>query len=97
MQPIEVNHIWKYRKGARMGQKRLAHLLNHANHSQVSSWERGASVPTVQNLFKLAHILQIPAETLYADLYRRCAKEVDKREESLPHKKSKIEHTPLFA
>ena len=54
-------------------------------------------MPTVQNLFKLAHILQVPAETLYTDLYRRCAKEVDEREKSLPHERSKVEETPLFA
>jgi len=77
MKTVEVNSLWKYRKMAGMGQKRLAHLLNHADNSQYSKWERGEKKPSIANALKLAHIFKVPVEVLYADLYQSCMEEVD--------------------
>lgn len=96
MKPVEVNYIWKYRKKAKMGQKRVAHLLNHSDHTQISKWESGEKVPTMKSLFKLAHILQVRPEALYMNLYLSCAKEVDERQKTLPHGSEKVEHDPLL-
>ncbi len=93
MKSVEVNSIWKYRKRAGMGQKRVAHLLNHPDNSLFSKWERGEVVPNLRNLFKLACIFRVPVETLYPDVYRECGDEVDEREKSLLQGRPKVEHS----
>ena len=66
-----------------MGQKRLAHLLNHADNSQYSKWERGEKKPSILNALKLAYIFKVPIEVLYADLYQSCMEEVDEKAKEL--------------
>ena len=66
-----------------MGQKRLAHLLNHADNSQYSKWERGEKKPSLPNALKLAHIFKVPIEVLYADLYQSCVEEVNDQAKAL--------------
>ena len=66
-----------------MGQKRLAHLLNHADNSQYSKWERGDKKPSLSNALKLAHIFKVPIEVLYADLYQSCVEEVNDQAKAL--------------
>jgi len=97
MKTAELNYIWKYRNKAKMGQKRVAHLLNHADHTQISKWETGEKVPTVKSLFKLAHIFQVSPEELFKNLYSSCEKEVNERLKTLPHRSEKVEQENLFA
>lgn len=66
-----------------MGQKRMAHLLNHTDNSQYSKWERGKKQPSITNALKLAYILNVPVEVLYADVYQAGIKEVDERAKAL--------------
>ena len=61
----------------------MAHLLNHADNSQYSKWERGEKKPSLSNALKLAHIFKVPVEVLYADLYQSCMEEVDEQAKAL--------------
>lgn len=62
------NRIRHYRIQAGLSQAHLARLVGKSR-SMISSWERGRSLPTVPNLFKLAKALATLGESLYAGLY----------------------------
>lgn len=83
MEISPINHIWKYRKRKRLGQKRIAYLLGHACSTQFSKWESGKILPNLENAFKLAYILDVPVESLFGDLYSDLRKDVEKKERAL--------------
>ena len=83
MKISSINHIWKYRKRKRLGQKRIAYLLGHACSTQFSKWERGKILPNLENALKLAYILDVPVESIYGDLFRDIRKDVEKKDKAL--------------
>lgn len=84
MENSEINYIWKHRKRLHLGQRRMAYLLGHSDHKQICKWEKGDVVPNLQNALRLSYILQIPVESLFMELYRDMAEEVEERQKSLP-------------
>ncbi len=97
MEEPQINHIWKYRKIARLGQKQVAHLLGCTDHTQFSKWERGEKLPNLQNALKLSNILQTPVESLFGDLYRNLSEEVEERRKSLPKEVKRSSHGYQFS
>ncbi|MEQ9617726.1 MAG: helix-turn-helix transcriptional regulator [Deltaproteobacteria bacterium] len=83
MEISSINHIWKYRKRKRLGQKRIAYLLGHTCPTQFSKWESGKILPNLENALKLAYILDAPVESLFGDLFSDLRKDVDKKELAL--------------
>jgi len=83
MEISSLNHIWKYRKRKRLGQKRIAYLLGHTCSTQFSKWERGKILPNLENALKLAYILDVPVESLFRDLYSDLRKDVEKKDRAL--------------
>ncbi len=61
----------------------MAYLLGHSDHKQFCKWEKGDVVPSLQNALRLSYILQIPVESLFAELYRDLAEEVQERQKPL--------------
>ena len=66
-----------------MLQVEVAQLLGHLNSDRISDWEKGYGMPSVQNLFKLATVLEVPAENIYKDVRIEAAKEVEEKRASL--------------
>jgi hypothetical protein len=54
-----TNRLWRYRKERQLSQ-RHARLLGHRTTAQVSRWESGAKIPTLDNALLLAHIVEAP-------------------------------------
>lgn len=68
LRPKFPNHIREYRLRAGLTQKSLGELVGKGR-SIISAWERGRSLPTLPNVFRLARALATLAESLYAALY----------------------------
>jgi transcriptional regulator with XRE-family HTH domain len=70
------NRIWKYRKILNLSQRQVSFLLAHHGTSQISKWEKGVKVPSLQNALRLSHILKISVEDLFAGLNCKLQKEI---------------------
>lgn len=66
--PRYPNRIREYRVKVGRSQQALAHDVGRSV-SMVSRWERGKTLPTVPNLFRLAKALNTFAEALYPTFY----------------------------
>jgi transcriptional regulator with XRE-family HTH domain len=62
-----TNRLWRYRKERQLSQRRVARLLGHRTGAQISRWESGEKIPTLDNALMLAHVLEGPVESLFAD------------------------------
>jgi transcriptional regulator with XRE-family HTH domain len=62
------NSIREYRLRAGITQAKLGETIGKGR-SLVSAWERGHSLPTLPNAFRLARALNTLAEALYAGFY----------------------------
>ena len=74
-----TNRIWRYRKERHLSQNHVAYLMGHKKASQVSVWESGEDLPTLENALMLGHILDASVEQLYPDLMAEAKQEVDER------------------
>ena len=92
MKENSINHIWKHRKRAKLGQKNIAYLLGHSGGTEFSKWEAGKRLPNLQNALKLSYIFQTPVESLFSDLYRDLGEEVEERRKSLPKEVKRSNH-----
>lgn len=70
MKSLEINikqniaeNIALYRKKNKMSQKSLAEQLN-SKVTTISTWERGASTPDIEVLFKIGKIFHVSISTL---------------------------------
>jgi transcriptional regulator with XRE-family HTH domain len=63
------NRIREYRIRAGMSQDSLAAQIGRSR-SVISLWERGHTLPSVVDLFKLARALATLTESLYIGLYQ---------------------------
>ncbi len=79
-----INRIWRYRKERHLSQKHVAYLMGHKKASQVSVWETGEDLPTLENALMLGYILDAPVEQLYPDLMAEAKQEVDERATQRP-------------
>jgi putative transcriptional regulator len=66
--PRFPNRIREYRLQANLTQAMLGKLMGKGR-SVVSTWERGHSLPSLPNAFRLARALGTLVESLYAALY----------------------------
>ena len=57
----------RLRKGLK--QEEVAILLSLQCTNRICRWEHGVSVPSVQNLFKLAKIYEVLPHAIYPDLF----------------------------
>lgn len=64
------NCLRHYRKVNNLTQKHVAILLGLKNHSLISRWENGFSLPDLENAFKLAVIYGVMVDVLFVDLRR---------------------------
>ncbi|HQK63549.1 MAG TPA: helix-turn-helix transcriptional regulator [Candidatus Staskawiczbacteria bacterium] len=62
------NRLRHYRKLNHLKQRHVAHLLGIKNHSLVSRWENGSSLPDLQNALKLSKIYSVQLDELFVDL-----------------------------
>jgi transcriptional regulator with XRE-family HTH domain len=76
------NRLRKHRRTMGYSQKQVAWLLGHKNTSSLSRWEKGITMPTVDNLIKLAFLYRTLCDQLYFDLsleYRQTLRQKEKQ------------------
>ena len=79
-----TNRLWQARKRARLGQKQVARLLRHATPDQVSRFERGERLPTLEVALRLEIVLGVPLRHLYAGLHKSLKRDIEQEVRSNP-------------
>jgi len=75
------NCLRKYRKARGLKQKEVAEILGLKSASLISRWEKGISLPSPINLFRLAVLYRTMVDALFIDLIRLLRKDLLKKEE----------------
>lgn len=78
------NRLWLSRKRRGLLQKQVAFILGNHTVDQVSRYEKGIRVPTLEVALALEIIYRVPLRLLFADLYREIQNEVRSKVESSP-------------
>ncbi len=74
------NSLRRFRKVRGLKQKEVARILGVKSASMISRWEKGTSLPSTVNIFKLAVIYRTMADALYMDYILRLKGEMRKQE-----------------
>lgn len=85
------NLLWQTRKRRGLEQKQVAYLLNHHTPDQVSRYELGTRLPTLEIALMLEMIYGAPLRVMYKDLYERLQAELRDRLKRLPQLGERLE------
>jgi len=72
------NRLWLARKHRGLGQKQVAYLLGKTV-DEISRYERGIRVPSLETVLGLELIYGIPARMLFKDIYEQLQAEISAR------------------
>jgi len=64
-----TNNLKSFRKKLGLRQIDVAAMLGHASSDRISHWEKGMSVPSLVNLFKLTVIYKTSPQELYDEMH----------------------------
>jgi hypothetical protein len=84
------NRLWPARKRRVLEQKQVAYLLNHHTSDQVSRYELGTRLPTLETALLLEMIYGAPLRVLYRDLYERLQAELRDRLKRVPQLQERL-------
>jgi transcriptional regulator with XRE-family HTH domain len=84
------NRLWQVRKRRGLEQKQVAYLLNHHTPDQVSRYELGTRLPTLETALLLEMIYGAPLRILYSDLYERLQAKMKERLERVPQLQDRL-------
>ena len=71
--------FWRARKRSGLSQKQIAYLLDRRSSGQISRYENGSRLPTLQIALKLEIIFGVPIRHLFSDFYTGLWWEIKKR------------------
>jgi transcriptional regulator with XRE-family HTH domain len=77
--PKFQKRLWLARSRRDLKQKHIAYLLGHKSLEQVSRYENGSRLPTLQTVLKLEIILGVPTGSLFPELYAELRSEIRER------------------
>lgn len=78
-----TNRLWIVRKKTGLPQKQVAFLLGHKNTTQLSRYERGARIPSLETALKLESAYNTPVRVLFSGLYDQFHADVQGRRKVL--------------
>lgn len=78
------NRLWLARKRRGLGQKQVAYLLNHSTNDQVSRFEKGLRLPTLETALMLEIVYGTPLRILFKELYEQVQEEIRGRIKNNP-------------
>jgi len=84
------NRLWTARKRRGLEQKQVAYLLNHNTSDQVSRYELGTRIPTLEMALLLEIIYGAPLRVLYRDLYEQLQTQLRERLQRLPQLQNRL-------
>jgi len=73
------NRIWHYMKRGRHSQRELARLLGYKSASNLSRWQSGTKLPTLDNAIGLAVALCTSVDALFPEHRRRWEDRINPR------------------
>jgi transcriptional regulator with XRE-family HTH domain len=74
-----ANRLWLARKRRSLEQKQAAYLLGHQSLDQISRYELGTRLPSLDNALRLEVIYGVPLRLLFKELFERLEDEVWQR------------------
>jgi transcriptional regulator with XRE-family HTH domain len=72
------NRLWLARKRRGLGQKQVAYLLDKTV-DEISRYERGLRIPSLETVLGLEMIYGIPASMLFKDIYEQLQAKISAR------------------
>lgn len=78
-----TNRLWIVRKKIGLPQKQVAFLLGHKNTTQLSRYERGSRIPSLETALKLESAYNTPVRVLFSGLYDQFHADVQGRRKVL--------------
>jgi transcriptional regulator with XRE-family HTH domain len=72
-----TNKLSHYRTKANLTQQEVAYLLGIESTSRLSQWEKGNTMPSLPNIFKLSIIYKMSVEVLYRPLLKKLTRFYD--------------------
>lgn len=75
----QPNRLWLARKRRGLEQKQVTYLLDHQSIDQLSRYEQGMRLPSLENALKLEIIYGVPLRFVYKELSAKLEDEVWQR------------------
>ncbi len=79
----QANRLWLARKRVGVGQKQVAQLLANKTTHQLSRYETGERLPSLQMALKLSIIYRLPIRVLFPTEHQACSEELRSRVQNL--------------
>ena len=73
------NRLRKHRRISGYKQSEVAEILGLRSTNRLSRWEKGLSLPSLNNLFKLSALYKTLVEELYFDVLKETRKEIEQK------------------
>lgn len=73
------NRLWSARKRRGLSQKQVAFLLGHHTADQISRYEKGLRLPTLETALKLEIIYRTPLRMLFSERYDQLCAELQQK------------------
>jgi transcriptional regulator with XRE-family HTH domain len=93
---LQPNSLDIYRRKLRFSAHYVTRLLGYADVSQLSRYERGQRLPSLENALKLAIILRTPVEFLFPSLFLDLRETIRAEEERFKQQPSRQDTAPRF-
>lgn len=74
---ITQNRLREVRTQIGLTQLRVVNLLGWKSADRLSHWEKGVSVPSIANLFRLSTLYGTHPYNLYPELFRKAQQETE--------------------
>ncbi|MDQ3817779.1 MAG: helix-turn-helix domain-containing protein [Acidobacteriota bacterium] len=87
------NRLWLARKRRGLQQKQIAKLLNHRAVTQVSRYEKGLRLPSLETALRLEIILGVPARMLFNELYQQLEGDIRQKMGQVPSLRNVFEES----
>src|ERR1700749_4539894 len=75
----QPNRLWLAPKRRGLGEKKVYHFIDHKSIDQLSHYEQGERLPSLENALKLEIIYGVPLRFLYKELSAKLEDEVWQR------------------
>ena len=89
------NRLFLVRNKNSLQQKQVANLLGHKTTDQISRFERGTKLPSLQTALKLAIIYHAPLRVIFNGYYEACLRDLEKREKLLKAQENGTNYKPV--
>jgi len=69
LKQIQKNKLKELRLSRNLKQQDVAKLIGLTSQDRISHWEKGSSIPSLINLFRLSKLFAVSVEEMYPSVY----------------------------